>query len=114
MLAAVEEAAWMISEFGRELVAITNTRSLVLMPVAATQSAKAVEVAFTVTAVVILQKPVIMPPMVVPLPPTTRFVVLAIVVTDSDVVVAFTETRFVIVEVALFTRTPPLNVPSPV
>lgn len=97
---------------------MTNTRSLALIPVAALQSAKAVEDAFTVTAVAMLQKPAIMPAIVVPLPPTTRFVVLATVVTDSDVVVAFVEvaftvTRFVIVEVALFTTTPPLEVVSP-
>jgi hypothetical protein len=103
-----------MSEVGNELVAMTNTLSPVRIPVASVQSAYAVDDAVTFTEVAMLQNPNIAPASVVPLPPTTRFVVLATVVTESDVVVAFTMMRFVTVEVELFTTTPPLNVPSPV
>ena len=73
----------------RELVAITNTLSPDLSPVALVQSTATVDdAAMVVTG--ILQKPKMRPAIVEPFPPTTRLVVLAVPVTPICVVVALT------------------------
>src|SRR3989344_4399419 len=88
-VAAEEDAERTAKLVGREVVAITKTRSATATPVAEVQFTAAV-VEAAIVELGMLQKPKLMPAMVEPPPPTTRLVVLAVPVTPTCVVVALT------------------------